>query len=226
MMLDHGLLFLGEDCIATGLVRATLTRCAEPLFVFVFATLATRHKRRVRLMRWLQLLGLSVLTSILISRQVGYAMVDILASLAVATPAVKFVVTANRCRLLFATYTLAVLAAFPVTLGGVAFDYSPFFMVHQVLLVRITKAMTIKAGTAHGVASGVVVIATALLLTRLQMDTLPMVLVVAFGHPLAFAVIHFVKAGRFTVPEKVLRIARRPLTVYGSHLVILALASP
>ncbi len=226
MMLDHGLLFLGEGCLATSLLRATLTRCAEPLFVFVFATLAMRHKRRVRLMRWPQLLGLSVLTSILISRQVGYAMVDILASLAVATPAVKFVVTANRRRLLFATYALAVLAAFPVTLGGIVFDYSPFLVAYQVLLVRITKATRIKAGTAHGVASGVVVIVTALLLTQLQIDALSTVLVVAFGHPLAVTVIRLVKAGRFAVPEKVLSIARWPLTMYGSHLVILALASP
>ena len=226
MIIDHGLLFLGENCIASRLVRATVTRCAEPLFVFVFATLAMRHKRRVRLTRWLQLVGLSVVTSILLSRQVGYAMVDILACLAVATPAVKFAMTANRRQLLFATYTLAVLAAVPVTLVGVAFDYSPFLVAYQIVLVRITKAITIKTGTAHGVASGVVVIATALLLTRLQMDTLPTVLVVGFGHPLALAVIHFVKAGWFTVPEKVLSIARRPLTVYGSHLVILALASP
>jgi hypothetical protein len=203
-----------------------LTRCAEPLFVFVFATLAMRHQRRVRLMRWLQLLGLSVLTSVLISRQVGYAMVDILVSLAVAAPAAKFAMIANRRRLLFATYALAVLAAFPFALGGVAFDYSPFLVAYQILLVRFTESTTIKAGTAHGVASGVAVIATALLLTRLQMDTLPTVLVVAFGHPLALAVIHFVQADRFTVPEKVLSIARWPLTVYGSHLVILALASP
>ena len=54
MILDHALFFFSSDEAWAATIRLTLTRCAEPLFVFVFTYLTIYLEHSMRLTRWFQ----------------------------------------------------------------------------------------------------------------------------------------------------------------------------
>lgn len=226
MVVDHSLLFLAEGHVLSVLVRTTFTRCAEPLFVYVFATLAGSNRRPMRMKRWLQIAAVSVVTSMLLTRQVGYAMIDILGSLAVVAPLVVMTARLHRRYLLVCMYVLAVLAPFPVTCGGVRFDYSPALVGYQFLLVRLMYDSANRNSVFHGVMSGFVVFLLGTTLKPFHVDALPAIMVVVIGHPLAWIFVRWAKLGQLKVPKKALTISRWPLTVYALHLIALAFLSP
>ena len=52
MILDHALFFFASEEVWAATIRMTLTRCAEPLFVFVFTYLAIYLGHSMRPKRW------------------------------------------------------------------------------------------------------------------------------------------------------------------------------
>ena len=73
MVLDHTLLFFGQEIPGANVVRLTLTRCAEPLFVVVLTFLTIYLGRPMKASRWLQIALVSVATSAILSHHLGYA---------------------------------------------------------------------------------------------------------------------------------------------------------
>ncbi|MCB1100263.1 MAG: hypothetical protein KDN22_32155 [Verrucomicrobiae bacterium] len=223
MVVDHSLLFLTNNSVLSGVARATLTRCAEPLFVFVFASLAIRSGQPVRLRRWLQIAVVSAATSVILSTTLDRAMMDILVSIALVAPLVPFVSRLPPPLVLVCTYVTAVLAVIPLTVFGVEFNYNPILILYQAMLVRLGDVNRgLNNPKLHIIVSSILVIVIAVFLKRRGIDATTTVLIVGFGHPLAYAVIRVVSDRRLRLPNGAVPLARHPLAVYASHLIVLA----
>ncbi len=212
MIIDHLLLFLGEGA----LVRITLTRAAEPLFVFVMAEICLRKGSGIRWGRWIQLVTVGIGTSCLLTKKLGYPLADILISLALVGPFLGVMARANQTLLLILMYWSAGLGMIPITVGGLAWDYSPFLVFYQMLLVWLFHYRHARAWL-HATASTLVATTAAYLFG--QPVTL---LIVLMGHPLALGIGMVMRHLPF--PSCFLSWARWPLTTYAVHLVILSTA--
>ena len=219
MIVDHSLLILLPTSPVTLIVRTTLTRCAEPLFIFVLATLAIALKRSTRFGRWFQIVLLSVGTSIILSCHLGYAMMDVLVSIALVSP---FTLLLIRLPTVF-LYVSAGLAMVPISFQGIAMDYSPALLIHQVLLTKVAHQ---KGGHVLGPLgiSCLVALLTAGALSHWGVGLSPTLLVILIGHPLAILVIGLVHVSKRTPDMIVVRLGQQPLTIYAAHLALLTVA--
>ena len=222
MVVDHALLFFFPDDSSAGLIRCTLTRCAEPLFVFVLTSVAMHKGRRVRRSRWIQIVMVSWATSAVISLRLGYVVADVLASIALAAPLLPAILTFPKRLCLVAVYVAAVLAVTPAALCGVAFDYSPALVIYQMLLTRLVHG---KGAATHAVASGGVAVGTALALMEFGLPLPPAILVILMGHPLAAGMILLIRAGSSRRGRSTPGWAAHPLKIYAIHLAAFALSS-
>jgi hypothetical protein len=221
MILDHALLFLAPEGAWPGVIRLTITRCAEPLFVFVLAYLTIYLRRPMKVSRWCKVAVASVITSTTLTHVLGYAVADILVSIAVVVPALPLILRLPRRVCVVVLHASAILAALPITVVGISFDYSPLLIVHQVVLTRLHSEGGLKLAGKHGLVSlGLLV--TASVLVSLVATPSASVFVVFFGHPIAALIISLVQRQENYQSTPLTRIARRPLTVYTWHLVGLA----
>ncbi|MEM7559521.1 MAG: heparan-alpha-glucosaminide N-acetyltransferase domain-containing protein, partial [Planctomycetota bacterium] len=187
MIVDHSLLILLPSSSCTLIARSTLTRCAEPLFIFVLATLAIVLKRPTRFGRWFQIVLLSVGTSAILSCHLGYAVMDVLVSIALISP---FTLLLIRLPNLF-LYVSAGLAVVPISFQGIAMDYSPALLIHQVLLTKVAHQ---KGGQVLGplAISSLVAFLTGAALSYWGVGLSPTLLVILIGQPLAILVVGLV----------------------------------
>ncbi len=219
MVIDHSLVFLAPESQTATLVRTTVTRCAEPLFVFVMAWLVFERRQGVRWKRWLQIVALSGITSALLSMKLGYAMADVLVSIAIVSPCLPWWSRMSHRVTLTLTYLSAALAVIPLEFGVVVFDYSPFLVLYQVGVASWLRSQQF----ASIVASTVVVMIAASCGSALGWATLPTLLIVLLGQPVAIAVLLLGRKRRWEIPPIALTLARWPLTTYAGHLFILTL---
>ena len=222
MILDHALLFFASGEVWAATIRLTLTRCAEPLFLFVFTYLTIYLSRPMRPVRWLQVALVSVFTSWVLSRFLGYPVADILASIAVVAPLLPLLLTIPRGWWVGGLYAATALAIFPVGAAGVVFDYSPALIVYQVLLVRLYCEEGHRGVARHGTLSASLLVMATAIFGPLGVTPSPSAFVVLFGHPLAaIAIKVFVnRDAHYSTPLK--RLASKPLTVYATHLLVFA----
>jgi hypothetical protein len=221
MILDHALLILAPDGAWPGVIRLTITRCAEPLFVFVLAYLTIYLKRPMKMSRWCEVAVAAVITSSTLTHVLGYAVADILVSIAVVAPFLPLILGLPRKLCFVGLHACAILAALPIAVFGISFDYSPLLIVHQVILTRLHSEGGLKIAGKHGLISvGLLVAASALI--ALVATPSASVFVVLFGHPIAALIISLVQRQEIYQSTPLTRIARRPLTVYTWHLVGLA----
>ena len=217
MVVDHALLFFARDGSWPGVVRLTLTRCAEPLFVFVIAYLALYLKRSIRVSRWIQIVVVSTITSTALSRCLGYAVADVLASIAIVAPLLPWIFSLHRRAGLVLLYSSAALAALPLGLGGLVFDYSPFLILHQVILTQIHTERGLRSAALHGLVSlAILIIATGVV--SLGVPPSASIVVTLLGHPIAALIIAIVQGKPTHWSTPLSRVAKRPLTLYALHL--------
>lgn len=219
MVIDHSLVFLAPESPAATLLRTTVTRCAEPLFVFVMAWLIFERRQGIKWKRWLQIVALSGITSAILSVKLGYAVADVLVSIAIVSPCLHWWSRMPHRGTLTLTYLSAALAVIPLQFGSVAFDYSPFLLLYQVGVASWLRSQQHE----HFVASTVVVMIAAAIGSALGWATLPALLIVLLGHPVAIAVLLLGRKCRWEIPPIALTLARWPLTTYAGHLFILTL---
>ena len=217
MVFDHALLFLSPDSALQGVIRLTLTRCAEPLFVFVFAYLTIYLKRSMKVSRWVQIVIVSAITSTALSRFLGYAVADVLVSIAIVAPVLPWIFSLPRRAGLVVLYASAALAAVPLGVGGVAFDYSPLLILHQVILTQIHADRGLRSAAKHGLfCLALLMVATGVV--SLGATPSASIMVVLVGHPVAALVIALVQGKPTSWSTPLTRIAKRPLTLYVLHL--------
>lgn len=221
MVVDHALLFLLPDGLFRAAVRATLTRCAEPLFVFVLTYLTIYLGRPMKLSRWWQLIAVSAVTSSVLSIATGRLALDVLLSIALAALALPVLLTLKRTACVAALYLLAALSALPLSVGQAAFDYSPLLIAYQMLLARLLCEGW--RPVAHLVLSGFVVLGTSIAAMHGGQEVSASWVVVLFGHPLAAFVVHGLLREQEHYSTPITRLATRPLTIYAGHLCALGL---
>lgn len=219
MVVDHSLLVFLPDSSVTLIIRTTLTRCAEPLFIFVLASLTIALGRRMKLERWIQIAIVSATTSAILSHELGYAMADILVSIALVSPFTLMLVRLPTIWLYFSS----VLAVIPISIQGVTVDYSPALIVHQVLLTKVVHERDGQLLGPLGISALVALLAGGVFL-QLGVGVSPALLVILIGHPLAVFVVWQVSAVRSTTSRTAVQLGRRPLTIYATHIALLAIA--
>ena len=219
MVVDHALLIFLPNSSGTLLIRTTLTRCAEPLFIFVLASLTITLGRPMKLGRWIQIAIVSAVTSAILSHELGYAMADILVSIALVSP---FTLVLVRLPLIW-LYISGCLAVIPLSFQGVTVDYSPALIVHQVLLTKVAHKRDGRLLWPLGI-SALVALLTGGVLLQWGVGVSPALLVILIGHPLAILVVWLVSAVRFTASRAAVLFGHRPLTIYATHLALLAIA--
>lgn len=222
MVLDHAMLCFAPGNAISGVLRMTLTRCAEPLFVFVLTCLTIYLRRPLSKTRWWQIVVVSVVTSTALSIVIGHIVTDVLASIALATLLLKALLRMNRRACLWALYGAAIVAVFPFSVGGIAFDYSPALIVYQMLLARLHCERGFRVPVTHGVASATLMLMVALGCHQVGAGLSPGVFTVIFGHPLAALVIRSAQSQQEHYSTAVTRLASRPLAVYATHLIAFA----
>ncbi|MEZ5326989.1 MAG: hypothetical protein R3F19_18215 [Verrucomicrobiales bacterium] len=116
MILDHALFFFASEEVWAATIRMTLTRCAEPLFVFVFTYLAIYLGHSMRPKRWFRVAMVSVSTSWALSQFLGNPIADILASIAVVALLLPLLLKMRRSLSLTILYVTAALAVLPAAL--------------------------------------------------------------------------------------------------------------
>ena len=218
MILDHALLFFVPDGVWPGVIRLTLTRCAEPLFVFVFAYLTIYLRRPMKWSRWGQVAVVSVMTSTILSSFLGYAVADVLVSIAVVAPFLPLLLKLPGPIATAFLYATAVLAVLPIEFAGIAFDYSPLLIAHQVLLTRLHCEAGFASAAKHGGLSLALSVLATGVASSLGVSRSPGVFVFLFGHPLAALIIRVVQNRSEHRSTPLGRFAKRPLTVYATHL--------
>lgn len=222
MVVDHALLFFAPADPIAGLVRCTLTRCAEPLFVFVLTTVTIFLRRPVRPSRWFQIAAISLATSGLLSVHLGYPVADVLVSLSIAVLTLPFLLRVGGRVLTVSLYGAAALCMVPVSLWSVTFDYSPILIVYQMLLTRLLYEKSATNAAMHGLLSGFVALLSGCLLVGLGAESTGSVLTICFGHPVAVLLIVAVRgAGNHRV-LRAAAVARSPLAIYACHLAVFA----
>ncbi len=219
MVVDHALVFLTPESPAATLLRTTVTRCAEPLFVFVMAWLVLERRHAMKWKRWLQIVALSGITSAILSVRLGYAMFDVLVSIAIVSPYLHWWSRMSHRATPTLTYLSGALAVIPLEFGGVVFDYSPLLLLYQVGVASWLRSQQL----GHIVASTVVAMIATSCGSALGWATLPTLLIVLLGHPVAIAVLLLVRNCSWEIPPVALTLAHWPLTTYAGHLFILAL---
>ena len=225
MIVDHALFFFARDETWSGLLRLTLTRCAEPLFVFVLTYLTLYLKRTMKLTRWLQIVAVSVVTSAILSQAVGFSVADVLVSIALVAPVLMVPssgsVTMHRLNLGL-LYASALLATVPVHVAGIRFDYSPALILHQIALTRLfvhdSKGWIYHAAIATGLAVG----ASFCLWSRFGIAPTAAVFTILFGHPLAAVLIAAIRREDHVFSTPLTRLAAMPLRLYALHLGLFA----
>ncbi|MFT5471180.1 MAG: hypothetical protein ACI8UO_006313 [Verrucomicrobiales bacterium] len=222
MIVDHGCLFFAPTNTIAEVLRCTLTRCAEPLFVFVLTSAAVFLRRALRPSRLLQIFGLSLATSWLFSVHLGYAVADVLVSLSVVIVALPLLTKMCDHLLIGVLYVTAALCVVPVSLGSVAFDYSPMLLVYQVLLTRLLLEKSGRVAGRHGVLSGCVVLLAAWWVYRSGGEITGSTYTICFGHPLAALVIFSIRGADDHRATLATFVARYPLTIYACHLAVFA----
>ena len=225
MILDHALLFFASQQTWAAVIRLTVTRCAEPLFLFVFSYLISHLGRAMRPQRWLQLICVSMVTSWALSNFLGSAIADVLASIAVVAPLLPLLLKIPRTLCLWGIYFTAALAALPVSFCGVVFDYSPLLIAYQVLLVRLHCEGEVSCVLKHGSLSGLLLVASAAAMASFGAPLSTEVFVVLFGHPLAAVVIRLFSSREDYYSTPLTRVASKPLTIYASHVLLFALVA-
>ena len=219
MIVDHVLLIFLPDNSGTSILRATLTRSAEPLFIFVLATLTISRNQRMKLGRWFQIAMVSAITSAILSHELGYAMADILVSIALVSPFIPALIRLPRIWL----YVSASLAIIPISFHRVAMDYSPALLIHQVLL---TKVAFERDGRMLGplCLSALVALMTGGVLVHWGVGISLVLLVIVIGHPLAALVVWTIATVNTESERAAIRWTRHSLAIYAVHLVILSSA--
>ena len=225
MVVDHALFFFARDEEWAGLVRLLLTRCAEPLFVFVLTYLAIYLQRSMKLSRWLQIAAVSVITSAVLSQAVGFWVADVLVSIALAVPMLMVPIGGSipvRWFNLVLLYASAMLATAPVQVAGIHLDYSPVLIVHQIALTRLfaydPKRWIVHATIATALAGG----ASLCMWDWLGIEPTAAVFTVLFGHPLAALVVAVIRRQGQVFSTPLTRLARMPLRIYALHLAAFA----
>jgi hypothetical protein len=218
MIADHSLLIFLPNNSGTLIIRATLTRCAEPLFIFVLASLTVALGRRMKLGRWLQIAIVSATTSAILSHELGYAMADILVSIALVSPFTLVLVRLPRIWL----YISVGLAVIPLSFQGLTMDYSPALIVHQVLLTKVAHEGDWRLLGPLGI-SALVALLTGGVLVQWGVGISPALFVILIGHPLAILIVCIVNVTGTTHCRIIIGLGRRPLTIYAVHLALLAL---
>ena len=183
----------------------------------VFAYLTIYLKRSVRVSRWLQIVMVSTVTSMILSRHLGYAVADILVSISVVVPVLGWVFALRRRSLFVLLYVSGGLAAVPISAVGIIFDYSPFLILNQVVLTQIHAEDGIRSAVKHGLCSAAVLMVATGLVSLATTPTASF-LVVMFGHPIAALLIAMIQGRSVHQSTPLTRLAKRPLTLYALHL--------
>ncbi len=222
MTIDHGLFFFADESIVGSVVRLTLTRAAEPLFVFVLASLALKTNRSIRPLRLLQIASVGIGTSWILSEHASRITVDILGSMVLVILLRPVIRSMSERTGLLALYLTAITSGVPLGMAEVFFDYSPVLVLHQVLLVRLKDVHRAKT---HFVVGTVLLLVSALCASQLGFDSVPIISIVLFGHSLALLIISLVWKRTMVIPTMLMVLSRWPLTVYAGHLAVFAMVS-
>ena len=222
MVLDHTLLFFGQDIPGASTVRLTLTRCAEPLFVIVLTFLTIYLGRPMKVSRWSQIAAVSLATSAVLSNHLGHPIADILASIALASLVLPSLIQLSQRWIITLIYGTATVACVPVTVAGVAFDYSPMLLVYQIVLTVLLSREGMRMAVTHGAISGFLLVFISVALSRLGVAVNASFIVVLFGHPIAAVILHAIRRQELHCSTPLTRLARRPLTLYAVHLCVFA----
>lgn len=225
MILDHALLFLVPDKVWSGAIRLTLTRCAEPLFVFVFTYLMIYLRRSMKLSRWCEVVAISVITSSVLSHSLGYPLLDVLASIAVAAPVLPLLLRLPPVMSVLALHLSATLSVLPVQIAGIAFDYSPALIIHQMLLTRLHSETGLGVAVRQGAISICLLALATVASASVGLSPSTSIFVVLFGHPVAALVIRRFQWQSECASTPWSRLSKRPLTLYAVHLLVLAMVS-
>lgn len=220
MIVDHALLFFLQDNAIAELLRSTITRCAEPLFIFVLTSIAIQASRPMRVSRWLQIAAASLATSTLLSMSLGYFVADVLASIAIGAPLLPLLFRLTERQCIGILYFTAALSPLPLSIGGISFDYSPVLIVYQMLLTRLS---TREGGLKHVLWSGLVVLVAAFVGTAFGVPLSAILLVVCFGHPLAAIAVFAVQRQPSSQRTRSTRLAAHPLKIYVGHVFLFTL---
>ncbi|MDB2348108.1 TraX family protein [Verrucomicrobiales bacterium] len=222
MVLDHTLLFFGQEIPGANVVRLTLTRCAEPLFVVVLTFLTIYLGRPMKASRWLQIALVSVATSAILSHHLGYAVADILVSIALAALALPSLLELPQRWIVTLLYATAALSCVPIEVAGMGFDYSPVLLIYQILLTLLLSRRGMASACTHGALSGLVLVFASFGISRLGVAANASLIVVMCGHPLAALVVHAIRRQEQHCSTPLTRMAKRPLTLYAVHLCVFA----
>ncbi len=172
----------------------------------------------MKLGRWIQIAIVSAVTSAILSHELGYAMADILVSIALVSP---FTLVLVRLPLIW-LYISGCLAVIPLSFQGVTIDYSPVLIVHQVLLTKVAHKRDGRLLGPLGISAFLALLTGGVLLES-GVGVSPAWLVILIGHPLAILVVKLVSAVRFTASRTAVLLGRCPLTIYATHLALLAI---
>ena len=162
-------------------------------------------------------------TSWTLSQFLGSPTADILASIAVVALLLPLLLKITRVWCMVALYGTAALAALPISIASVAFDYSPVLIVYQVLLVRLHCEDGHACFVRHGAFSAVFLVAATTWCAAFGITPSTSVFAVLFGHPLAAVLIKAFMDKEVHHSTTLTKIASKPLTVYAIHLLVFAL---
>lgn len=217
MILDHALLFFGHE---GSWIRYTITRCAEPLYVFCFAYLVSVKGRGLSPKRWRQLAMAAVIETAIHSHREGILYLGILANL---TCFGWLVGALRRMSALWLTaLTGATSALAVISLNGPFhyIDYGPFLIASQfglaVLAARKANSVAITLAAswlAALIASGVVL--------RIEWQPASSIWTILVGHLIAASILGC--SSRMRIRWHLLRstIVGNPLKFYLGHLLFL-----
>lgn len=220
MVLDHTLLFFGQDIPGANVIRLTVTRCAEPLFVVILTFLTIYLGRPMKASRWCQIAIVSLGTSAAMSQYLGYPVADILVSIAIASLALPSLLQLSQKWCFTLIYGTATLASVPITVASIGFDYSPILLVYQILLTLLLSREGMRTAVIHGTLSGILLLLVSAGFSRLGIAVNISFLVVLFGHPIAAMILHAIRRQELHCSTPLTRMASRPLTLYAAHLCV------
>lgn len=221
MLLDHALLYHGD---ANAWPRQTLTRVVEPLYVFVFGYLISRHNRP-SITRWAQLALAALLETVLHSTREGHLHVGILASLALVWPLLFGATRLKPYALLTCSVGFGLIALMPMpwNSGAITVDYGPSLVLSQVTLAAAFQRRVPQLSW-YLLLIWPLQLTTVGYLDRLGFEPQPNLSTLLIGHPLALLIGWAAIKVSWRPPALLHWIAKAPLRFYIGHLACLALA--
>ncbi len=217
MVLDHSILYFGEE---DSVIRMTITRAVEPLYVFVFGYLAGLRNSSLPIRRWLELWAAAIAETVLHSMREGHLHTGILMGLALVWPLVIVLKRAPETALITLSFALSCISLIEIPLGPLGVDYGPALVVSQItmaIVVQRSKRSAILLMTSlwlcHCLTAGILHAA------NFPLGSATSTLLI--GHPIAIGIVVLVQKSLPETPKLMHRITTQPLMFYVGHLTIL-----